>query len=131
MALDEHRAKFKVSRWQRQDRAIDQDIYINALNRPVKDKIPQPDGFMHRLGHSLSNGNKTRHSTEMNGKAVNGTPNGNTPDASGKSKQPESEAERKMRMQHAGAETDVLEVWFMGCHADVGGGESQPARALD
>ncbi|WPH03577.1 Hypothetical protein R9X50_00645900 [Acrodontium crateriforme] len=111
MALDEHRAKFKISPWVRKDRKPD----INSSNATVIPKpqhLPHLHEALHKLDetpqHALSNGSvsKTDKKEEK------------------RRKKNESEFERQARLEHNGktVETDVLEVWFTGCHADVGGG---------
>lgn len=106
MALDEHRAKFKVCR------------YIS------KDHI-RPDTEGHSIAdlHEASNGHVRRFSANLGAHEVNGV-------AKNKEKNNEVdssayESDPKLRALSNAAkdrQTDVLEVWFSGCHADVGGG---------
>lgn len=104
MGLDERRAKFKLSRYQyRTD--ISGDWKLAALHdKPGRDRAAlhnQPQGQPARkfsanlgAGDSLTNG--------QDDNLANG--------------------HQDMRAAPVTAETDVLEVWFTGCHADVGGG---------
>ena len=92
---------------------------------PKTSPSQQPNGGLIRrlslnlTGNGQLNGTADRRSSvssmpaKANEKAI---PNGN-----GKQ---ESEYERQLReaQNPSGQQTDVLEVWFMGCHADVGGG---------
>lgn len=106
MALDEHRSKFKCCHWQRKDGKYSDHPTKSEAQQMWNEKFP------------LANGNPHRH---INGSAA---PNGtyhkhHTPRSD--SRPSESEWERDVRLaKHR--DSDVLEVWFMGCHADVGGG---------
>ncbi|PVH79272.1 hypothetical protein DL98DRAFT_461268 [Cadophora sp. DSE1049] len=79
MALDEHRAKFKLCQYQHQDPAAGQK------------------------GEGVDEDTKSVTSEQVQEKR-------------------EKEFEKADRSVHEGVSTDVLEVWFAGCHADVGGG---------
>lgn len=110
MALDEHRAKFKCCHWQRKDGTE----YDNAeQNLPYK---PATNG-------AQTNG--AAKGTQLNGAPKAPQPNGTTLTRSAtqiEKEKEKAEAEKNARDDVKGTETDVLEVWFMGCHADVGGG---------
>ena len=106
MALDEHRAKFKTKRYQE------------------RDQIDQHSGW-----RTLA---ETRHwkqsKTSFN---ANGTPApaANGPNPTRKMSKAEArEAKRAEELRRLDVlanpveDTNVLEVWFTGCHADVGGG---------
>lgn len=109
MSLDERRAKFKVCHWQRKGGANAKNIAAAANGTA----IPTPSNNVLRRA-STGFGNK------QNGSIEKQMPN----DVHGHSKQHESQAEKQIRLASGKTfkETDVLEVWFMGCHADVGGG---------
>lgn len=93
MALDEHRAKFEVCQWQEQD--------LDAIENQ-NENIPWP---------------------KSNAKASKAS-------QLGKSKEKGVALQKRMAYQFDNnnpslpdcASTDVREIWFTGCHADVGGG---------
>lgn len=101
MSLDEHRSKFKVCHWQRKDGSEFETKEKNLPYQPAKGKT-----------------------TQVNGDAKSTTTAGTGSKASEKddASKAGAEAEKQMRNDKTGIQTDVLEVWFMGCHADVGGG---------
>lgn len=92
MALDERRAKFKVARYQRRDRIID----------------PAQQQHHHSLAaaHEQPEGPVRTFSADLGVDKL-------TPDDSN----PYTAHETKPVQ-----DTNILEVWFAGCHADVGGG---------
>lgn len=96
MGLDERRAKFKLSRFQFRD-SESSGWKLAAIH----DKRAQDIAALHNQphGHPARNGSANLGSLDI-------LPNGN----------------KDMRAASAAAETDTLEVWFTGCHADVGGG---------
>ena len=112
MALDERRAKFKVSRWKRNDKKGQMQDWAIATGNGVSTEKPQQDGLLRRVSH------------KVNGQVHGMARKSSTVSQSEKSvsEEPESEAEKQVRLARRGKQTDVLEVWFMGCHADVGGG---------
>lgn len=111
MALDEHRAKFKINPWVRKDRKPE-------IEPPIPTVMPKPQRFphVHEALHKLEDSEQ------------HDSPNGSAIKSDGKEdrkrKKNESEFEKQARLEGKGEafETDVLEVWFTGCHADVGGG---------
>lgn len=96
MALDEHRSKFKCSHWQRKDGDIQEQ------NLPYKPSINGTQVNGEAKGPKTSRNSTTTSETDI--------------DKAG------AEVEKKLREEASHIQTDVLEVWFMGCHADVGGG---------
>lgn len=108
MSLDERRSKFKPCLWRRQVSQGQQ--HNDARAKQAEESNDQPNGILRRMSTGFSN--------KQNGKPqqANGVPK--------QSKQNESKAEKLLRKGTGKIykETDVLEVWFMGCHADVGGG---------
>lgn len=105
MGLDERRSKFKLSRFQYRD-STNSGWKLAAVHdtprRKMRDLHNKPNGqaarkFSANLGanDTLTNGNQSE------------TLESGEPD---------------MRAAPTTAETDTLEVWFTGCHADVGGG---------
>ncbi|KAI7694561.1 hypothetical protein KC322_g10347 [Hortaea werneckii] len=105
MALDEHRAKFKVCRW-------------GQAPKPLKSRLK--DKVNHR--HDANGSEKTN--GHVNGDTNGGYTGGEKPDQYGhlpgvldpyaQTGQGKSEPNKK--------DTDVQEVWFIGAHADCGGG---------
>jgi hypothetical protein len=138
MALDEHRAKFKCLPWQKRGTKgqIESERVARELAELRAAQNPKPSENILRtastrlsakkvgLSRSTTDGSTSSHHApnEVNGKAngkVNGNVNGKI---NGKPKTKESDVEKKMRIENPAIESDVLEVWFTGCHADVGGG---------
>jgi uncharacterized protein (DUF2235 family) len=132
MALDEHRSKFKVCQWQHQD--------PNLTRRATTD---------HTFGAQISRGFKRTGILKLTGNSKPKTvpldedphPNGHIEKANGVTGtsvlsrvgttkkedeqmrlQAEFDAYDRSRKDHQKVETDALEVWFKGCHADIGGG---------
>lgn len=176
MALDEHRAKFKVCHWTRKN-TVKESEPVTQTTAAEPNPAAQSNGQVHVNGNSAVlpkrrstlNSDKTKPTTALranghihgNGDVhINGLVNGHTngngilspkrsstlssektngamPKPSSASsisshhhqstfeeKTPrhiETDPEEELR-GHEPIETDVLEVWFMGCHADVGGG---------
>ncbi|KAJ3488319.1 hypothetical protein NLI96_g2922 [Meripilus lineatus] len=126
VSLDERRAKFKA----------------NLFNRPTKreQKLGTQPGEMPKagadivttLGQEIDTGVQAGDGTvKVAGKSATpaATPrtsmlksNGKGSTSSGKRKQKHYEDEFSKNDGHGPHETDVLEVWFAGCHCDVGGG---------
>ncbi|KAH7327504.1 hypothetical protein BKA65DRAFT_406389 [Rhexocercosporidium sp. MPI-PUGE-AT-0058] len=97
MALDEHRAKFKLCQYQHRDPAAGQKGEGVMHDHPHMDRIRKKrDEDVGKLGRLF-------------GGCFGIKP---TPGAEDKADQ----------LVHENVKTDVLEVWFAGCHADVGGG---------
>ncbi|KUJ09694.1 uncharacterized protein LY89DRAFT_711013 [Mollisia scopiformis] len=107
MALDEHRAKFKVCRYQPQ-----QLDGVNPIDEKTIDRTfhTQFKGFYHRLFHSDNPDQKTKSPLDKLKKV--------------KTNQEvlEKVFDKYERRTITPCKTDALEVWFMGAHADVGGG---------
>lgn len=102
MALDEHRAKFKSCRFQRQDYIGDDEMEQLTAAAAVE------DGERSWLGRKSS---------------VNGAPSekSETLKGSGEETMYNYNLTRRQLLERS-QDTDVLEVWFAGAHADVGGG---------
>ena len=105
MALDEHRSKFKCSQWQRNDGTV----------YDTPEKIVPCEREPGTNGSSRGSTSKETSSTTSEGDLEK-------MDAENLKMHEKADAERKMRNERKGIESDVVEVWFMGCHADVGGG---------
>ena len=117
MALDEHRAKFKTLHWQKRGTKGQRRVEEAATQHGAP-RTTRPNGSLLRRANTRLNAKQAGlETTQGNGSVsfqrakVNGKPGSLEPDA-----------ETKVRMEDSHKETDVLEVWFMGCHADVGGG---------
>lgn len=105
MSLDERRSKFKICQWQQQNLDSLETILEMKQKGRVKAKAGQ---LMHQAHEKIS-----RHPK----------------DGDKESKQQEKKKENKKekrkkkgRPEEHHPPTDALEVWFAGCHADVGGG---------
>lgn len=102
MALDERRSKFKVNHWQRKDGTS-------------SDAVERED-----VGNIGKHASKTKNLDRKASSKTGGT--------SGVTSQTSQEGEKvgfdelQMRSDTRGRRTDVKEVWFMGCHSDIGGG---------
>lgn len=112
MALDEHRAKFKVCQW-RQDNP---SMHSNPKRRDTVDLTPS-GRFRRRLGVQ-----KTPPIANAMGPNGVDRPGSKQSNDSRDSLEDKFIEQDKMKHRHRYFETDVLECWFMGCHADVGGG---------
>ncbi|RMZ82447.1 hypothetical protein DV737_g2058, partial [Chaetothyriales sp. CBS 132003] len=101
MALDEHRAKFGLRRFLEPD--LDKFLTLESLNDAAKNSRS-------RRPHHETNGEISRspHSKLKFGKHFH-------PNVT-------DEEYEKITTQEGIFETDALEVWFLGAHADVGGG---------
>ncbi|PSR72079.1 hypothetical protein PHLCEN_2v12060 [Hermanssonia centrifuga] len=110
VSLDERRAKFKANLFNRPTEKEAQlgthagdmpkagvDDTIDAIDTNLTTVQPQPDGVIP--------------TATQKGKKQDGKP-GKKP----KAKNTQQELERQFSMQGAQLETDVLEVWFTGCH---------------
>jgi len=119
MALDEHRAKFKVCQWQNKD--PDAVPSVGGIKRhETIDKTPI--GKLKRTGVFSGFRSKGRGNPAVNGTAKT---NGATVDEEAEKAArlwAKFEAQDKANMRRGQVPTDVLEVWFLGAHADVGGG---------
>lgn len=122
MALDEHRAKFKICHFSQQDPAGASrapTIDITKVNLP-KD----PRGPMVRVTEAIKGcfGTTTRQATRK----AQWDQMSNASSSSNLRKEKQERFMRKFEElehdAHKHIETDVCEVWFAGAHADVGGG---------
>ena len=105
MALDEHRAKFKVCRFQKKD-TVGPDSHWETMADIHEDAMRgQPArSFSSNLGAGIPQTNGFK---------------GTDDDQDGK----EADLYQKRKCERERSkETDVLEVWFAGAHADIGGG---------
>lgn len=134
MALDEHRSKFKVCQWQHQNPDIQRRTTFDntptaQLNRGLK-----RTGILKLVGKGRPNMVPLSSDEKANG-YTNGHTNGHTHGsahcAADDTSKKESEQEKLQaefdaydasRRRHLSVETDALEVWFKGSHADIGGG---------
>ncbi|KAL3426797.1 sporulation associated protein [Phlyctema vagabunda] len=117
MALDEHRAKFKICQWQHQDPAA---ASSNTIDKTPRAKIKQEkDVQVGRLQRIFGSCFATQ-------------PEKQQPSDSDISLNKKSDCEKQEKLEsqfdkedhtiYDSIETDVLEVWFAGGHADIGGG---------
>lgn len=116
VALDERRAKFKANLWNRPDAdelKLGKDAVLNASNTACA--LVDDDLKVHH-----------HHPPKTNGK--NGQGSGHNDHQHQHKTRKESDHDRKLntmeRMYSTASEqtTDIEEVWFAGCHCDVGGG---------
>jgi uncharacterized protein (DUF2235 family) len=128
MALDEHRAKFKICRWQRQDTTQEMSAPSKQL-RSLRNKMRHAHRSEQakdlefseikrssRTPSATSTGISLRNKHFGNHCHVNPFEDGHATDA-------ELDYEAEVRRDHdERPPADVLEVWFAGAHADVGGG---------
>lgn len=124
MALDEHRAKFKVLQWQHEDPKAGSPSTID--NTPKGKVKAEKDIQIGRIGQVFRSCFGREPTAGESGAADH--------DSSSHIsllKQTEKEREqKKLEVEfdkddvsvHERLQTDVLEVWFAGAHADVGGG---------
>jgi uncharacterized protein (DUF2235 family) len=134
MALDEHRAKFKVCQWQHQDAA---STKANNKAHKKSKKIPSrkmPTSTSNPEALSPKQNGVVKRSTSTPDfklkRSLTSSPIGSV-DKSPKETQTEKD-QKQVRLEkqfekddHSVDEhikTDTLEVWFAGAHADVGGG---------
>ncbi|KAI1852717.1 hypothetical protein JX265_003205 [Neoarthrinium moseri] len=110
MALDEHRAKFKVCQWQQQNPGDDSHL----KRRETVDLTPS-GRFRRRFGLKKTPAFATNGTATAKPGAES---NGNLSD----DLEAKFVSQEKAHHRNRYFETDVLEVWFRGCHADIGGG---------
>ena len=120
MALDEHRAKFKLLHFAHADPAAkSRAATFNTITNPPKNK----DGLYVRTAKKLKGcfGTKT-----INPEKSLNTNHPNTSSTSQLRTFKQNEFMTRFEAEdhdaHDHIDTDVLEVWFAGSHADVGGG---------
>ncbi|KAK6220733.1 hypothetical protein LQW54_001924 [Pestalotiopsis sp. IQ-011] len=125
MALDEHRAKFKVCQWQQENPETGPSAAQHMQRRATVDFTPS-GRLRRRFGMKKTPAMATTNNVAGNGH-TDGYANGR-PKVHKELSSSQDSLERKFaeqdRAHHRDRyfDTDVLEVWFMGCHADVGGG---------
>lgn len=125
MALDEHRAKFKVCHWQNSDPGASHGINRRAtvdftpvgrlrrqfsLDRRFNQQKPLAGTGGHRHNPASSNHHQADDNDDGDDSSSDGVWNS------------KFEAQEKANRRDREFITDVLEVWFMGAHADIGGG---------
>ncbi|KAI1127249.1 hypothetical protein F5Y10DRAFT_278249 [Nemania abortiva] len=118
MALDEHRAKFKVCHWQQDQPGTTPEV----TRRGTVDFTP-----VARLRRRFSRDRRFKHHKTpagISGKQQNGARgHDQTDDDSGDDIwDSKFKAQEKANNRYKEFVTDALEVWFMGAHADIGGG---------
>ncbi|KAI1298085.1 hypothetical protein F5Y03DRAFT_368693 [Xylaria venustula] len=117
MALDEHRAKFKVCHWDNELPGASSDI----KRRDTVDLTPSG-----RLRRHLSLDRRFKHHRTpagMSGKKAKAEArNDHSDDSSDDVWDSKFKAQEKANHRYREFTTDALEVWFMGAHADIGGG---------
>ncbi|KAI1350587.1 hypothetical protein F5Y01DRAFT_146572 [Xylaria sp. FL0043] len=117
MALDEHRAKFKVCHWENEQT----DTTPDMKRRETVDLTPAG-----RLRRHFSLDRRFKHQklpAGMSGKQPQGASNNNqADDSSDDGWDLKFQAQEKANHRYREFTTDALEVWFMGAHADIGGG---------
>ena len=110
MALDERRAKFKICRYQAKD-----------WEEIVESNSTASTGVAEMLAQSLPNGILPKNSSLNDTPPKLSQPLNSRKDDKTDSDAPDQEYEI-LTGHPEPYDTDVLEVWFLGCHADVGGG---------
>ncbi|KAH8821387.1 hypothetical protein F5884DRAFT_85170 [Xylogone sp. PMI_703] len=105
MALDEHRAKFPVLQWQGHN--LKQNNKANVIKDPQQNQLNGKADSRPPLQEHKRSSSAASHLKHM--------------------EQKNTQRRLEARFEHDeeninNVETDVLEVWFAGCHADVGGG---------
>ncbi|KFY27869.1 hypothetical protein V493_03250 [Pseudogymnoascus sp. VKM F-4281 (FW-2241)] len=135
MALDEHRAKFKVCQWQHKDTSAapaDSKPKKTKPSRPrkmptstsdPKGLAPKQNGFLKRSS-STPDFKFKRSSTAPVG--FGGKPLQESEESEDEEEKEQIRLEKQFEKDdesvHEPIKTDTLEVWFTGAHADVGGG---------
>ncbi|KAL9624064.1 MAG: hypothetical protein Q9160_001586 [Pyrenula sp. 1 TL-2023] len=127
MALDEHRAKFGVCQWQH-DKSGD-DPHQTSYDTPKAQVVLRESiGRLSKLFNGLLMIWKT-YTTKFNtqkpgqgGTIINGIANSHDSHIRQRKLAAKFDAQDSAGKEHYKKQSDVLEVWFMGAHADVGGG---------
>ena len=151
MALNEHRSKFKVCQWEHQDPDVKSTPTTHTHGHHSKFlRAFQFRGKrgLKTAGVSTSSGEKTcegsqhseylrsfqpsrKHRLETADTSTNGVKGHDSGNLHLLHKHDSSDSQEKLeayfealdaRHSHRRIETDALEVWFMGAHADIGGG---------
>lgn len=107
MALDEHRSKFKCCHWQRKD--------VPGYDSQKRSAPYHPASQQAQI-------NGAPESPSTNGRSLKTDGYSSNTSETDMEKSGAAAEERLRDGQKKGLQTDVLEVWFMGAHADVGGG---------
>jgi uncharacterized protein (DUF2235 family) len=118
MALDEHRSKFKVCQWEYQQPDLSLGLRRHSTIDNTHIARLKRSGIFRCFGAERQSDISPRSNAALsNDIKLNGI-------TSSKQKMVESrfKAQEEATMHHQAVQTDVLEVWFMGAHADVGGG---------
>ena len=125
MALDEHRAKFGVCAWEH-DKPGDHHhepshdaSKAQAQRRAVR--LSKLLNWFRMIWRTYITGSKRQNKGE-NDVLVNGVAQSKNRHSGEKKLAAESDAPATAGKGHYKEKSDVLEVWFMGAHADVGGG---------
>jgi hypothetical protein len=129
MALDEHRSKFKVCQWQHQDpdikrrETIDKTPKAQFNRRLARSGIPSLFGKKNENTAHLDSAKEQAYEKGLENGVSHLAANGaNKRDEEQEALQKEFEEYDASRRKHNLVETDALEVWFIGAHADIGGG---------
>jgi uncharacterized protein (DUF2235 family) len=124
MALDEHRAKFKICQWQQQDPDAEPDTIDNTPQAKVKTATQKLLGQTRRLVNSCFGSEATKEEDEVTSNKRSSTSSASSMTLAEQyieeDKQKKLEEMKKTGKGHN--PTNYLEVWFAGAHADVGGG---------
>ncbi|KAL9108620.1 MAG: hypothetical protein Q9227_006566 [Pyrenula ochraceoflavens] len=128
MALNEHRSKFKVCQWEHQNPDLKrQNTTDNTLGAQMYRGMER-SRMLKLFRHSGRQNTAKEDDKSIDGKKnfLNGharllRSETNTDDTQ-KKLEAYFEALDDTRKKHHKFETDALEVWFMGAHADIGGG---------
>ncbi|KAF2967015.1 hypothetical protein GQX73_g6531 [Xylaria multiplex] len=117
MALDEHRAKFKVCHWQQEQPGSTPEM----THRETIDFTPAG-----RLRRHFNLGRHFKHLRTPPGMSEKRPKGAATNDRAGDSSDEawdsKFKAQEEANKHYRDFVTDALEVWFMGAHADIGGG---------
>ena len=128
MALDEHRSKFKVCQWQHQNPDIQRRNTIDQTPGAQMRRGMKRSGILNCFGlkekMTKAKSSTTRPDEKM--KLSDDTSHSHGSGSASTSPQDKLESYFETldvtRKRHHKIPTDALEVWFMGAHADVGGG---------
>ncbi|KAF2274485.1 uncharacterized protein EI97DRAFT_435031 [Westerdykella ornata] len=131
MALDEHRSKFKVCQWQHQDPDLNRRVTIDHTPRAQLKRGLKRTGFLKAVGKSKPATVSIDLSAPRNGYTTVTNGSHGEQGCSVKTKTHEEDEQEELAAYfeaidfartHRQQKTDALEVWFKGCHADIGGG---------
>lgn len=145
MALDEHRAKFKICQWQHADPAAKSKEMLKTPGERLKEQTDISNAKIKSAFISCFGSKKHAEDPEDDDTKVSNDEKDGLGEL-GESFKPRKRADTDLSLRskilekkhdqerleklfeaddhsmHEHIETDVLEVWFAGCHADVGGG---------